>query len=193
MAERKKGHGNRKEISLSSNSSLNDDDQCSSKDGESWKSYCISVSTPCCDSTEKVTVKVPEPRQIYVIAYQRGNLSLTGTWFLPFNGTATSSFPDNFCRGTFKIPKCGDGLYQINISVEGSSDLAGTIASLLITNETGLFTNVVTEMNFNITSSKQTISITYPLKAHYSVAVTGTGNLNILGGAKTFFNLVRVA
>lgn len=158
---------------------------------EEWKECSVFIETPCCNEKEKIIVKLPFPMQIYLIAYQKLNVIKNGIWKLPFKGKASSSHPCHFCDGSFTIPECGDGLYQINVAIRGNTD--STLFSLIVTDSTGLNDNAIVTLFLDDNTKRGTISIIYPLRERYVVSVTGSGSVEIIGGVETYLNLARVA
>lgn len=166
-------------------------EKCRSEENcDNWRSVSAIVETPCCNSKEKVKLKIPEPMQIFFFAYQTCEKNYQGSWQIPFDGKGTSSHPCHFCKGVFRIPECGDGIYQINIAVTARTSDANIC--LVVSDETNLFENVITTFNLNDYIHRDVISVSYPLKEGYTVQVLGDGEAHILGGNKTYMNLTRV-
>lgn len=147
------------------------------------------ITTPCCSSKEKVYIKVRESPQVYLLGYLLNPYVLTTTTsIIPFN-RASSTFPKHYCNGVFTIPNCTDGLYQIIVVLD--STLATGMFNLVITDDTGLYSNVVT--NVSIVNNRQVMTIIVRLKSGFTIRVTGSGTGTILGDNNSYLNIVRVA
>lgn len=156
---------------------------------DGYKVMSAVINTPCCDSREKVYVKIRDPPQVYLLGYFNGPYPLTANpSVIPFN-RASSTFPHNYCNGIFTIPRCTDGLYQIIVTL--SSEVATGEFSVLVTDETQLRPSSIASVSIN--NDRQVITIVERLKSGYSIRVVGSGTGTLLADSDSFLNIVRVA